>query len=76
MLQAPSTAQLKKQSQAKRNKRRTSFWFGEALVEVENHFLHKVLDVAVLWSSDKHHPVVGEALHSGFLSQLSTMTEF
>lgn len=54
----------------------TSFWFGEAFVQVENNFLHKVLDVAVLWSTNKHHPVVGEAFHCGFLSNLGTMTKF
>lgn len=53
----------------------TSFWFGEAFVQVKNNFLHKVLNVAVLRSSDKHHPVVGEAFHSGFLSELGTVTK-
>lgn len=53
----------------------TSFWFREAFVQVKNNFLHEVLNVAVLWSSDKHHPVVGEALHGGFLSDLGTMTK-
>lgn len=53
----------------------TSFWFGEAFVQVKNNFLHKVLNVAVLRSSDKHHPVVGEAFHGGFLSELGTVTK-
>lgn len=54
----------------------TSFWFREAFMQVKNDFLHKVLNVAVLWSSDKHHPVVGKAFHSGFLPDLGTMTKF
>lgn len=54
----------------------TSLWFREAFVQMKNHFLHKVLDVAVLWSSHKHHPVVGEPFHRGFLSDLGTMTKF
>ena len=45
-------------------------------MQVKNYFLHKVLNIAVLWSSDKHHPVVGKAFHCGFLSELGTMTEF
>lgn len=53
----------------------TSFWFREAFVQVKNNFLHEVLNVAVLWSPDKHHPVVGEAFHGGFLSDLGTMTK-
>lgn len=39
----------------------TSLGFGEALVQAEDDLLYKVLDVAGLWPSDKHHPVVGEA---------------
>lgn len=53
----------------------TSFWFGKALVQVKNYFLHKVLNVAVLGSADKHHPVVREALGGGFLPDLGTVTE-
>lgn len=58
------------------NQHLTSFWFREAFVQVKNYFLHKVLNVAVLRSSDKHHPVVGEAFHGGFLAHLGTMTKF
>ncbi|PWA14793.1 hypothetical protein CCH79_00014439 [Gambusia affinis] len=47
-----------------------------AFVQVKNHFLHKVLDVVVLWSPNKHHPVVGEAFRRGFLSELGAMSEF
>lgn len=39
----------------------TSLGFGEALMQAEDNLLDKVLDVAGLWASDKHHPVVGEA---------------
>lgn len=56
--------------------RLTSFWPGEAFVQVEHDFVHKVLDVAVLRTPNKHHPVVGEALHRGFLPHLGAVTEF
>lgn len=39
----------------------TSFGFGEALVKAEDNLVYKVLDVAGLWTSDKHHPVMREA---------------
>lgn len=75
----PSTAERKHditgQKTAKSVDPLTSFWFREAFVQVKNNFLHEVLNVAVLWSSDKHHPVVGEAFHGGFLSDLGTMTK-
>lgn len=45
-------------------------------MEVENHLVDEVLDVAVLRTADKHHPVMGEALHRGFLPHLGTVTEF
>lgn len=53
----------------------TSFRPGEALVQVKDDFLHKVLNVAVLRPSDKHHPVVGEALHGGFLPDLGSVSQ-
>lgn len=56
--------------------RLTSFWLGKTFVQVKNNFVYKVLNVAVLWSSNKHHPIMGEALHSRFLPDLSTMTKF
>lgn len=43
---------------------------------MKHDFLHKMLNVAVLWSADKHHPVVRKTFHGGFLSDLGTMTEF
>lgn len=54
----------------------TSLGFGEALMQAEDNLIYKVLDVAVLWPSDEHHPVVGEALWCDFLSQLSSMAQF
>lgn len=56
--------------------RPTSLWSGEALMEVENHLVDEVLDVAVLRTADKHHPVMGEAFHRDFLPHLGTVTEF
>lgn len=53
----------------------TSFRPGEALVQVKDDFLHKVLNVAVLRPSDKHHPVVGEALYGGFLPDLGSVSQ-
>lgn len=44
-------------------------------MQVEDDFLHKVLNVAVLGPSDKHHPVVGEALHRGFLPDLGSVPQ-
>jgi len=43
---------------------------------MKHDFFHKMLNVAVLWSADKHHPVVRKTFHGGFLSDLGTMTEF
>lgn len=54
----------------------TSFWLGKTFVQVKNNFVYKVLNVAVLWSSNKHHPIMGEAFHSRFLPDLGTMTKF
>lgn len=42
-------------------------------MQVKDDFLHKVLNVTVLWSSYKHHPVVGKALHRGFLPHLGSV---
>lgn len=53
----------------------TSFRPGEALVQVKDDFLHKVLNVAVLGASDEHHPVMGEALHGGFLPDLGPVPQ-
>lgn len=46
---------------------------GETVVQVEDDFLHKVLNVAVLRPPDKHHPVVGESFNRGFLPNLGPM---
>lgn len=54
----------------------TSFWSGKAFVQVKNYFFHKVLNVAVLRSPNKNHPIVREALRSGFLPDLGTVAEF
>lgn len=53
----------------------TSLGPGEALVQVEDDLLHEVLDVAVLGPADEHHPVVGEALHGGFLPNLGSVPQ-
>lgn len=53
----------------------TSFWPGEALVQVKDDFLHKVLNVTVLRAPHEHHPVMGEALHSGFLPHLGSVAQ-
>lgn len=45
-------------------------------MQVENYFVDKVLDVAVLRTANKHHPVVSEALRGGLLPHLGTVTEF
>lgn len=45
-------------------------------MQVKNNFINKVLNVAVLWTSDKYHPIVGEAFDSGFLSDLGTVAKF
>lgn len=42
---------------------------------MKDDFLHKVLNVAVLGPSDEHHPVVGEALHGGFLPDLGPVPQ-
>lgn len=44
-------------------------------MQVEDYFLHEVLNVAVFGSSDKHHPVVGEAFHCGFLPDLGSVPQ-
>lgn len=51
----------------------TSLGFGEALVQSEDHPFHKVLDVAGLGASDKHHPVVSEALGRDLLPKLGSV---
>lgn len=55
--------------------RHTSLGFGEALVQAEDNLLYKVLDVAGLWPSDKHHPVMGEAFCCHFLPQLGSVAQ-
>lgn len=55
--------------------RLTSLRFGEAFVQVEDDLVHKVLDVGALRPADKHHPVVGEALHRGLLPHLRTVAQ-
>lgn len=44
-------------------------------MQVKDDFLHKVLNVAMLRPSDKHHPVVGEAFHGGFLPDLGSVSQ-
>lgn len=44
-------------------------------MQVEDDLLHEVLDVAVLGPADEHHPVVGEALHGGFLPDLGSVPQ-
>lgn len=51
----------------------TSFWPREAVMQVKDYFLHKVLNVTVLRSSYKHHPVVGKTFHGGFLPHLGSV---
>ncbi len=53
----------------------TSLGFRKALVQPEDDFIHKVLNVAVLRASHKHHPVVGEALRRHLLPQLGSVTQ-
>lgn len=55
---------------------RTSLGLGEALVQAEDDFVYKVLDVAVLGPSHEHHPVVCEAFGCGLLPQLSAVAQF
>ena len=45
-------------------------------MQVKNNFLHEVLNVTLLRSSDKNDPVVGKSFHSGFFPDLSTVTKF
>lgn len=45
-------------------------------MQVKDNFLHKVLNVAVLRAPDEHDPVVREAFHGGFLSELGAVAEF
>lgn len=64
---APDTLQAESPKDGERghtsfaHHRLTSFGFGEALVKAEDDLVYKVLDVAGLWTSDKHHPVMREA---------------
>lgn len=44
-------------------------------MQVEDDFLHKVLNVTVLRAAHEHHPVVGEALHCGFLPHLGAVPQ-
>lgn len=44
-------------------------------MQVKDDFLHKVLNVTVLGSSNKHHPVVGKPLHGGFLPNLGSVPQ-
>lgn len=44
-------------------------------MQVEDDFLHKVLDVTVLRAAHEHHPVVGEALHGGFFPHLGAVPQ-
>lgn len=53
----------------------TSFWPRKAFVQVEDDFLHKVLYVTVFRTAHEHHPVVGEALHSGFFPHLGAVPQ-
>lgn len=53
----------------------TSFWPRKAFVQVEDDFLHKVLNVTVLRAAHEHHPIVGEALHGGFLPHLGAVPQ-
>lgn len=51
----------------------TSFWPREAVMQVKDDFFHKVLNITMLRSSYKHHPIVSKTLHSGFLPHLGSM---
>lgn len=53
----------------------TSFWPREAVMQVKNDFLHKVLNVTMLGSSNKYHPVVSKTFHGGFLPHLGSMAK-
>lgn len=44
-------------------------------MQAEDDFIHKVLDITVLRSSHKHHPVMSEALRCGLLTQLSSVAQ-
>lgn len=44
-------------------------------MQVEDDFLHKVLNVTVLRAAHEHHPVVGEALHGGFFPHLGAVPQ-
>ncbi len=50
-------------------------WLGETLMELKDHLIHKVLNVASLWPPDKHQPVMGEPLLSPFLSDVGSMAK-
>lgn len=44
-------------------------------MQPKDDLVHKVLNVTRLWASNKHHPVMGEALRRGLLPQLGTVTQ-
>lgn len=54
----------------------TTFGLREALMQPEDHPLHKVLNLKLLRTSHKHHPVVGEPLSGGLLPQLGPVPKF
>lgn len=53
----------------------TTLGFGEAVMQPEDDFLHKVLDVTLLRATHEDHPVMGEALSGGLLPKLGTVPQ-
>lgn len=51
----------------------TSFWPREALMQVKDDSLYKVLNVTMLRSSYEYHPIVGKTFHRGLLPHLGSM---